>query len=222
MEAPISSRIVARAAGALYLVTIAAGIWANSTLDGIVVSGDPSGTVRNMLAAEVLFRWSAVANIVGGAAYVAVTALLYELLAPVNKPISLTAAFLSLVGCALWTLGGVFQVVPLFFPHVPEIVGLALRLHNESLVVTWLFFGPYCLLIGYLIFKSTYLPRTIGALLMLAGICDVIDGIAIIAAPPVANAISSFILLPALVGESSLALWLLIMGARVLRLRTQR
>jgi hypothetical protein len=219
MNAGPSPKLVARVAGVLYLVTIAAGIWSNAALDRIVIPGDPSGTVQNTIATDALFRWSVLVSIVGGAAYVVITALLYELLAPVNRFVSLSAAFLSLVGCALWTLGGVFQFVALFFPHAPGDVALALRLHNESFVVTWLFFGPYCLLVGYLIFKSTYFPKALGLLLVLAGICDAFDGAAIIVSPPLADALSSFILLPALVGEAALAFWLLVAGIDVARYR---
>src|SRR5436309_8682710 len=89
------------------------------------------------------------ANIITTASYVAVTLLFYSLFKPVNRNISLLAALFSLTGLVTGTLT-LFRLV-----SIP--------------INTLVFFGFYCLLIGYLIIKSTFLPRTLGALMVFAG-----------------------------------------------------
>src|SRR5271155_5911039 len=89
-------------------------------------------------------------NLIADAFYIAVTLLFYFMFKPVNRNLSLLAAFFSLLGCANDVLN--------LFPRAPyEISSL-------------LFFGPYCLLIGYLIFRSKFLPRILGVLMALAGV----------------------------------------------------
>lgn len=129
-------------------------------------------------------------NIVGIACYIAVTLLFYHMFKPVNRNLSLVAALFSLVGCAITAL----SVVHLVPSHVSPL----------------LFFGPYCVLIGYLIFTSTFLPRILGVLMMFAGF-----GWLIFLSPPLEDQLSSYIEVPGVLAEGSLMLWLLVMGVNV-------
>ena len=207
-----SPRLLARITGALYLLLIVGGVWAESAIGSLIVSGNTAATLQNIHGSESLYRMAAATELAGGAAYVAITALLYRLLAGVNKTIALLATALSLVGCVLWTLGPIFQLVVLSVGQNDALSGLLIKLRGEMLFATWLFFGPYCLLIGYLIFQSRFLPRTVGMLLIVAGICDVINVLCGVISPPFSHAMSAFIDLPALLGEGALTLWLLIVG----------
>jgi len=119
--------------------------------------------------------------------YVAVTALLYLLFRPVNPKISLVAALFSLAGCATGVLA------PL---HL-----LPFQIH--SLV----YFGVYCLLIGYLIVRSAFMPRFLGILMMLAGL-----GWLTFLSPPLAIDLTPYHYVMGGIGEISLTLWLLVMG----------
>jgi hypothetical protein len=119
-----------------------------------------------------------------------VTVLLYDLFKPVNWKLSLIAAFVSVVGIA----GG-----PL---------GMGIR----ALV----FFGVYCLLIGYLVFKSTFLPRVLGALMACAGL-----GWLTFLSMPLAESLFPYNLAPGIVGEGALTLWLLFMGVDARRWHEQ-
>jgi len=121
-----------------------------------------------------------------------VTLLFYDLFKPVNRSLSLLAAFFSLVGCAIGALSP-FHLAPS---------------HINSLV----FFGFYCLLIGYLIFRSTFLPRILGALMAFGGL-----GWLTFLSPPLANYLSPYNMVPGILGEGSLTLWLLVIGANVPR-----
>jgi hypothetical protein len=127
------------------------------------------------------------ANLIATAAYVAVTLLFYDLFKPVSQRVSPLAAFFGLLGCANGALES-FHVAPFSI---------------SSLV----FFGFYCLLIGYLILRSTFLPRILGALMMFGGL-----GWLTFLFPPLARALSPYNMAPGILGEGLLTLWLLMMG----------
>jgi hypothetical protein len=167
-------------------------------------------------------------GLIATAWYIALTALLYELFKPVNRSVSLVAAFLSLVGCAIQAFGSVFQLAPLvisgsnadlsaFKPEQSQALALILfKLDSQAQTITLVFFGLYCLLIGYLIFKSTFLPRILGVLMVLAGL-----GWLTFLAPPLANALSPYVLVLGFLAELSLMLWLLVKGVNVERWKQQ-
>jgi hypothetical protein len=132
-------------------------------------------------------RLGLVAGLTAGACYIAVTLLFYYIFKPVNRSLSLLAALFSLVGCAMGPLS-LFHLVP-------------------SRINSLVFFGFYCLLIGYLIFRSTFLPRILGVLMAFAGL-----GWLTFLSPPLANHLSPYIFAPGILGEGALTLWLLVMG----------
>jgi uncharacterized protein DUF4386 len=130
-------------------------------------------------------------NLISHAFYVALTLLFYYLFKPVSKSLSLLAALFSLAGCAN-------DVRDLF--HLPP--------HKINSLI---FFGPYCLLLGYLIFRSTFLPRILGVLMMFAGLGWLIF------MSPLANQLSTYLKVLGFLAELSLCLWLLVMGVNVQR-----
>jgi hypothetical protein len=136
------------------------------------------------------------AGLIAGACYVAVTLLFYGIFKPVNRNLSLLAAIVSLVGCAIGPLSRLhlvpFQISPLVF------------------------FGVYCLLIGALILKSTFLPRALGVLMAVGGL-----GWLTFASPELAKQLSPFNFLPGIVGEGVLTVWLLVKGVDVPRWKEQ-
>ena len=141
-------------------------------------------------------RLGLLAGLTAGACYIAVTLLFYYIFKPVSRRLSLLAAVISLVGCAMGPLS-LFHLVPV---------------RINSLV----FFGFYCLLIGYLIFRSTFLPRTLGVLLAIAGV-----GWLTFLSPTLANHLSPYIFAPGIIGEGALTLWLLAMGVSAARWNEQ-
>ena len=78
-----------------------------------------------------------------------------------------------------------------------------------------IFFGFACLVLGYLIFRSGYLPKTIGVMMQIAGLCYLTNSFALLLAPTFADRIFPAILVPAFIGELSLCLWLLVKGVNV-------
>jgi hypothetical protein len=134
-------------------------------------------------------------NLISQAFYIALTLLFFYLFKPVNKSLSLFAAFFSLLGCANDVLG-LFNLAPYKI---------------NSLV----FFGPYCLLIGYLIFRSTFLPRILGVLMGFAGVGWLIF------LSPLANHLSTYLKVLGFVAELSLMLWLIVKGVNAQRWEEQ-
>jgi Domain of unknown function (DUF4386) len=135
-------------------------------------------------------------SLIADACYIAVTLLFYYMFEPVNKGLSLLAALFSLLGCGLTVLG-LFHLAPS---------------HSSPL----LFFGPYCLLLGYLIFRSTFLPRILGVLMMFAGL-----GWLIFLYPSLAHSLSLCIEGLGILAEGLLMLWLVVMGVNVPRWKEQ-
>lgn len=125
-------------------------------------------------------------NLVAEAFYVAVTVLFFFMFRRVNRRLSLLAAFFSLMGCTN-------DVVNLF-NHAPHRI--------NSLV----FFGPYCLLLGYLIFVSTFLPRILGVLMALAGLGWLVF------LTPLSVPLSTYLKILGFLAEASLMLWLVVKG----------
>jgi len=225
-----SPRFKARLAGAFYLLTILARVIADAFVrNRLVVSDNAAATATNIMAHESLFRLGFAADIIAFASYIALTALLYELFRPVNRSLSLVAAFFSLVAAVVQAMSSLFHLAPPLLlggaPYlrvftVEQLQALALvflRLraaayHNIGLV----FFGLYCLLVGILILRSTFLPRILGVLMVLAGLSHVP-----FLSPPLARSLQPYILVFPAVGQISLTLWLLVMGVNVQRWKEQ-
>jgi hypothetical protein len=130
-------------------------------------------------------------NLIAYAFYIAVTLLFYHMFKPVNRSLSLLAALFSLLGCANDVLG-LFNLAPFKISSL-------------------LFFGPYCLLIGYLIFRSNFLPRILGVLMACAGLGWLVF------LSPLANYLSTYLKVFGFLAEASLMLWLIIKGVNVER-----
>ena len=98
----MSPRLKARIAGVIYLICGMAYSFARNDVRGtLVVDGDAAATAHNILAHAPLYRLGFAAEIISAVCYVAVALLLYEILKPVNRSLSLLAAFFSLAGCTI-------------------------------------------------------------------------------------------------------------------------
>jgi Domain of unknown function (DUF4386) len=223
-----SQRPRARITGVVYLLYFLTAVFAVFLIRGLVVSGDAPATANNILAHERLFRLSVAVGLIGTALYIAVTVLFYRLFKPVNKTVSLLAAFFSLVGCAIQAFGSLFQIAPLVVlegsPYlsvfkVDQLQAVALmfiKLNVQAAYIYLVFFGLFNLLIGYLIFKSTFLPRILGVLMALSGL-----GWLTFLAPSLANRLLAYIEVLGIIAEASLMLWLLVKGVNVQRWEEQ-
>ncbi|MGD0506756.1 MAG: DUF4386 domain-containing protein [Terriglobales bacterium] len=226
--AEASPRPRARITGVVYLLYFLTAVLGELFLRGLVVSGDAAATATNILAHESLFRLGFATGLISTACYIALTALFYDLFKPVNRSLSLLAAFFSLVGCAILAFGSAFQLAPLVVLgggqylsvfKVEQLRALALmflELNAQAGNICVVFFGLYCLLIGYLIFRSTFLPRILGVLMAFAGL-----GWLTFLSPPFATHLSPYVLVLGFLAELALMLWLLVMGVNVQRWKEQ-
>jgi len=227
--AEASPRFKARIAGVFYLLNGLTYGFADGSVRGkLVVYGDAAATAHNILAHEPLYRLGFAADLIAAVCYITVTLLLYDLFKPVNRSLSLLAAFFSLVGCAVMALCTLFHLAPLVVlggaqylsvfkaEQLQALALMFLKLHAQASSIYMVFFGCYCLLIGYLIFRSTFLPRILGALMAFAGLVWLT-----FLSPPLANYLSPYNLASGFLGEGSLMLWLLVIGVNVQRWKEQ-
>ena len=219
-HSPAPSSLLARSAGFFYLLTILTGILSLYMSGHLVVLDNAASTATNILSHENFFRAGFVADAVMTTCYIIVTALFYRLFQHTNRTISLAAAFFSLVGCAMMAVS--LLSYPAFLlvlkssadtfstEQLQSLALLAFGCFRRAYGTGLIFFGVYCLLIGLLIIKSGFIPRVIGFLMVLAGL-----GWLTYLWPPLAATMEPYNLLPGLIGEGALALWLMVKGTGV-------
>jgi hypothetical protein len=225
-----SPQVYARTAGALYLLVILLGAFAEGFVsNSLIVSGDPTTTALNILAAPALWNLGVAANLFVVLCAVPQMWIEYQLLKPVNKNLTLLFLLFNLVSLAVEAVSKLFLllVMPLLenasylksfeSAQLQVFANIALKSHDISFNIALVFFGFACLVDGYLIYKSGYFPKLIGVLMQIAGLSYLIACSSALFAPAFANLISPAILLPALVGESSFCLWLLVKGVNVVK-----
>jgi hypothetical protein len=192
--APIaeSPRTLARLAGLFFLLTILGGIVAQAFISQRLVNfNDAAATANNILSNKGLFQFGFAVYLVEMACQVVTAGLLYRLLKPVNRTIALLALLLEVTGSIIKTFSRVFFITPLYVleasasggagvvgsilsgfnaAQLQSIALILLRVNDFGAATALAFFGMSTPLIGYLIFRSTFLPRWLGILIMVAGI----------------------------------------------------
>jgi len=210
-------RFRARIAGLCYLLMFLSGALATVARRGLIIKGDAAATAANIMAHQSSYLLGFVGDVLVVVTYVAVTALFYRMFKPVSRSISLTAAFFSLVGCAVQAVASLFELAPLTIlggshylsafnaAQLQSLAFMSLRFYSQTYGIALVFFAFFDLLTGYLIFNSTFLPRIIGIFMMLG-----VSGIAFLW-PPFAAKYFPFIIAGA-AGEGLMTLWLLAKG----------
>src|SRR5438874_7088412 len=224
-----SPRRMARIIGVLYLLTMLTGIFAQGFVSNrLVVFGDASATATNILTHKSLFQLGFTVYLIEMACQIAMTALFYDLLKPAGRSVSLLAAFLGLAGCIIKTFSRVFYIAPLFilggshFLNVfnPEqlqaLALLFLKVNDQGAAMALAFFGFYALLTCYLIFRSTFLPRILGVVSIIAGL-----GWLTFLYPPLGYRLFPYLAVFGLLGAGSLIVWLLVFGVNEQRWKEQ-
>jgi hypothetical protein len=198
-------------------------------LNRLVVDGNAAATAANILGHERLFWLGFTSSLVGVGFHIAWAFLFYELLKPVNRSLSLLAAFVVLVDCAIQAITSLFHLAPLLIlqggssfsaftaEQLQALALLFLKLSAYAFQIDHVFFGFWCVLTGYLIFRSTFLPRVLGVLLAISGL-----GWVTYLSPPLANYLfMPYIAAASALGEIPLELWLIVMGVNVERWKEQ-
>ncbi len=227
--AEASPRLKARMAGVFELLEALTSGFGQVIVPGmLVVAGNAKATAANILAHGLLFRLSILAALIGVACHIAWIFLFYELFKPVNRSLSLLAAFVGLVAIAIQACSSLFQVAPLIVMEAGQsfsafnvdqlqaLTLMSLRFSARAFNTYLAFFGIWCVLMGYLIFRSTFMPRIIGVLEAFAGLCWLT-----FLWPPLGRYLSPYNQVLSAPGELSLMLWLLVMGVNSQRWNEQ-
>lgn len=227
----VSPLNIGRIAGLLYLTIIVSGIFAEFFVrQSLRVTGDAAATAGNITASESLFRLGIAADLVMIMSDVALALIFYVLLKKVNQSLSLLAAFFRLgqatiLGLNLLNLFAVIQLLSgdsflstFEAGQLHSLAYLFFNAHGTGYSIAMVFFGFSILMLGYLIFKSGYIPKILGAMLMLASVGYLVDSFAKFLMPNYASYESMFtmvVFVPAFISELTLCLWLLIKGLKV-------
>ncbi|QGK73335.1 DUF4386 domain-containing protein [Flavobacterium sp. SLB02] len=220
-----SPQLYARIAGLLYLVIIIMGFCAETFVrNKLFVSGDANATANNIIHSEFLWKIGITADLIMQICDLPVMIILYYLLRPVSKKLALLNLSFNLIQTAVLVANKLNLLAALFFLGDAEYLKsftpdqlhtlsyLSIKLHDFGFGIGLIFFGFVCLLEGYLIFRSVYFPKTIGVLMTVAGICYLSNSFILILAPQFS---SIALLMPCLLAELSLSLWLIFKGVNL-------
>ena len=227
--AEASPRCKAKIAGVFYLLTILTGIFAQGFVSGrLVADGNAAATATNILAHKSLFQLGFAVFLIEMACNIAMTALFYDLLKPSGKTVSLVAVFLGLAGSVIKTFSRVFFIVPLFIlggahflsvfsaEQLQALALLSFKVNDRGAQMALVFFGFYALLTGYLIIRSTFLPRILGVLSVVGGL-----GWLSFLYLPLGHRLFPYVVSVALLGALALIVWLLVRGVDEQRWKEQ-
>ena len=225
-----SFKHLSKIAGVGYLIIFITGIFANFfVLQQLTVPGDAAATANNISNSGFLFRTGILGFIIMVVFDVILAWALYLLLSPVNRQLSLLAAWLRLVnatifGVALFQLFGILKIssgADYLQAADAGQLDTQVMLHLDAFNHTWLiglvFFGIHLSILGYLIFKSGYMPRILGLLLIVASAGYLTDSFANFLMPnynDYKEVFSMAVILPGVIGELMLTLWLLSKGVK--------
>lgn len=212
-----------RLAGLAYLANIALGLFGEVFVRGtLVVAGDGAATAAHIAQHQGLWRLGLAGDLLMQLLDIPLIVVFHLLLKPVSRPLALMATAFNIVQTAVLGVNKLTMVAPLLLATAPEAQGgapwlgpmtmLWVRLHAHGFGIGLVFFGLTCLLRGWLIVRSGFLPRTLGFLLAAAGACYLINSFALLLAPALAALLFPWVLLPSFVGELALSLWLLARG----------
>lgn len=188
-------------------------------LGALVVQGDAAATAHNILTNEPLFRFGFLLSVAGVAFHLAWALLMYQLLRPVHRTVAALAALVIVICCALQAVTGLLYLAPLLVlqdgsslsgfgtGQAQALASAFVKLNGAAFDLDLVFFGLWCVLTGYLIWRSTFLPRLLGALLVVDGI-----GWTLFAWPPLATFAFPAIAAASGLAEIPLILWLLVVG----------
>jgi hypothetical protein len=222
-----SNKKTARIAGLLYLVNGATGFFSIIYVPGkLIVSENAAATAKNILASERLFRLGMVSELICAAEFVFLLWVLYRLLSAVNKTHASLMVILGLLQipimfvnvlneiAALSLLRGADYLSAFDQPQRQALAMQFLHLHGEGFVVVGIFWGLWLFPFGILVFRSGFLPRILGILLIAACFGYLADSLTSLLLPSYEDVVGRIANLPLTLGEPAIILWLLVRGAK--------
>lgn len=215
-----SPRLIARLAGGFFLLTIVGGIIAQGFIsERLIDFGDAGATANNILANKGLFQIGFTIYLIEMVCQIVAAALLYRLLRPVNFTLALLMLLFEFAGIVIKTFARVFYIVPIYLldggvtlggldaEQIRSISLLLLKVNDYGAATAIAFFGFSTLLDGYLVFRSTFLPRWLGVLGMIAAL-----GWLAFIYPPLGYGVFMFAALIGLIASAAKIFWLMVFG----------
>jgi hypothetical protein len=225
MRMAASARLRARISGGLYVLCIGLGFFAEMVVRSkLIVYTDPAVTARNILGSPSLYRLGFFADMVAMMLGVLSSVILYTLLKVVSRSVALSVLVLDVISNAISLCGGVLLFAPIIIlsgdDHLSGFSSaqlqwlslLSLKIYESAYALNLAVFSGSCLLTGYLIFRSTFLPKALGILMGVAGACYLTNSFVSFMPEGFGKGLFPWILLPVILAEGALALWLLIIG----------
>ena len=221
-----STKKTARLAGLLYLINGVTGFFGIIYVPSkLIVPGNASASANNVLASEGLFRFGMASELICAVEFIFVVWVLYRLLGGVNKTLASLMVMLGVAFVPIMCVNLLSEIAALTLLRVgdflsvfdrPQREGLAmlfLDLHRYGYTVGWIF-GLWLFPLGILVFKSRFLPRILGVLLIAAGFGYFAASVTPLLWPTYVHAVGRFTNLLTMLGEPAFILWLLIRGAK--------
>jgi hypothetical protein len=227
-KAETSPQVYARIGGLAYLIIIVAGALGELFIrNKIIVSGDAMATAHNIAASPLLWRIGITGDLIMHVCDLILAMVYYLLFRRVNKNLAMLSVLFGLIQTAVLVANKLNLMMPLFLlgsedylkafdPHQLQVLAyVAVKAHGHGFAIGLIFFGFECLIDGYLIFKSGFLPRILGVLILIAGLCYLTNSFVLILFPAISDSIFQIILTPTFIAELSMGLWLLIKGVDI-------
>ena len=219
--------MLARTAGLLYLLVILFGVFAELYVrSGLIVPGDAAETARNIRAHRELFRLGFVSDLLMQASFFFLALAFYRLFRAADKRHALLMLCSVMVSVAVMCLNMIHQYAALLIlegsclmqafdgSQADSLILLFMNLHKHGYRIAQIFFGIWLFPLGLLAYRSGFIPRLIGVLLMIACFSFLADFFLFFLLPGYSAGLSSLVTLPTTIGEFALCLWLLIKGVR--------
>src|SRR5882762_10238710 len=215
----------ARIAGVLFLLSLVAGGFGEAYVPSkLIVSADAAATAANIKNFDFLYRMGFASFLMESLCDITLVLLLYALLKPVNKNLSLLAAFFGLTGTALFAFAELFYFAPVlimrgtgylnnFTPdQLNALILLSMKFYGYAGMIFTAYYGMSWIVRAYLIWNSGYLPKFLGVLMAIGGIGFVVRNFALILAPAYASDVFLMLMFP---GGLLMTIWLLWKGVDV-------
>jgi len=217
-----SIQTYARIGGVLFLVSIVAGGFGEGFAPAQLISpGDAAATARHIQTSDILFRVGFASYLVEGLCDAALTAVLFALLRPVDQVLTVAVVVFRILATAIFAFAEVFYFAPSLLltnesylktfssDQLNTLTLLSLNLYGVGGVMSIAFYGVASIGIGYLIFRSQYLPRWLGVLWVIGGACFVLRTFIFVLFPAIPGEILQA---PQILAILLLAIWLLAKG----------
>jgi hypothetical protein len=222
-----SPKRLARIAGILYLLVGIFGGFAEGYVEPkMYVAGNAAATAGNVVANSGLLRIGVVADLLDGTVFVFLALTLYILLKHVHKSVARAMLVLVAIATTITCLVAVFEFEGLRVATGAvnmaafgtegsnALVLLLLDTQHYGLLIAQIFFGLWLVPLGYLAYKSEMFPKTLGAVLIVGGVCYLVDLLAAFLLPDLSQRIHAFVVIPSAIAEVSTVLYLLVKGVK--------